>query len=367
VTTLLHRIDFELSSCVDVLRRAELIAERGVYSARIGDFDDAREAVRLLRERFGSANVRVSIWIMLIEGLVLFFESLSTIAYDRIRRANLVGRASENHDLAALTAAWLAHLDFNASRFNDMEQWLGSCLHKFSEQRSDTRIRVYVVVASACLYAGYVPEGRRFCELARREAVAVGDEATLSAIMYNRAALTLTYLRVCAALGREDPEAAEFLEMEVASAHRFNSAVKHSALAHIVDLARARLEFFKCRYAAAAEILRTQLDGDRPLGIKSGRALVELEYAVCMAQLGDTSAANALDTEADLESELATEERLIYCHLLGVLRGLIDVEPRSIEGERSGLQSIYVGDTILIRRCLRLVRDALDGEHLWPQ
>ena len=72
---LLTRIEEELAVCVDPLRRAELLGEKGCYLARVGDIDMSIETVRALRSDFGTASTPASlVWAMIVEGTDSVFQ-----------------------------------------------------------------------------------------------------------------------------------------------------------------------------------------------------------------------------------------------------------------------------------------------------
>ena len=98
--------------------RAELRAKRAACLARIGDFDEARKEIASIRETFGDGRSgRVTVLVMIAEGLVLHFESLSGLAIDRVMRALMLAQAGRDQELIALTSAWKAYFDFERSDF----------------------------------------------------------------------------------------------------------------------------------------------------------------------------------------------------------------------------------------------------------
>jgi hypothetical protein len=323
----LTQLNARVAESKDPAALVEDLAHGAMYAARAGDFDSIRHLVAWFREKYGASNARVSAWVMCLEGMTLFCESLSPDAQDRFWRALSLARATQQWDLVALSAAWLAHLAFNRSDYEEMGKYLKECWPRLDHAPSYTRARAFATLACAATYVGDVPRGRKFFELSRVEAVKTADETALSTILYNKASLTLTHLRISLALGQDATASAEFLEMELASSENFHRVLGHSSLEQLFDVVRARLYMFRRKYFDALPLLEKLVVAPKPIGLRDGIGLLALEYAFCLLKTGKGSVAST-QYEALRPAEggdLTEDEKLVYfqlckeleCELLG--------------------------------------------------
>lgn len=313
---LLTRIDNALAQCTDPAKRAELQAEQAVYLARIGDFDRANQVLSALRQDYGNGrSARISIWIMLIEGLIAFFDDTNPAARDRILRAHMISNAAHFHDLTNLTAAWLAHIEFNRCDFESMFRFLSICHDRSPASADSSNLRVCLLLADACMHCGQIKDARIWYERSRQQAIDLGDEASLAAAIYNKAALGLSQLRLAAVAGELDSDLIHFVSMEIASAHNFHHGAGHRSLTHLVDACRARMLLLRKNYGEALGIFQILLkDGAPLLGFKSDRLLLQIEYGLCLIGVGLRDDASALFATIDPECriEMTMDDQLIF-------------------------------------------------------
>lgn len=318
---LLTRIDNALAQCADPAQRAELLAERACYLARVGEFVQVRQMLSTLRQAFGNGrNIRISIWMMLIEGLVLYFEKLSSSARDRIYRASVICDAAGIVDLRCTISAWLAHLEFERSAYESMGELISSALSLAKPKSHDVYSRVGIVLGDAFSYVGDQRQSRIWYECARVNAVHAGDQATLGALMYNRPAFTLARLRVeHYAFGQNvNAELLDFARLELSSALSFQIGTKVSALSHVGDLCQARIEMLLGSFGAAVETLRSlqlriQQSEDRP-----NRSSIVADLIFCYYSLDRFGEAiNLVSTIADGDFDcLDVDDRLVSASIL---------------------------------------------------
>lgn len=358
---LLTRIDNALAQCADPALRAELQAEQAVYLARIGDFNEANQILSMLRQKYGNGhNVRISIWIMLVEGLILFFDDTNPTARDRVLRAYLVSEAAHLQDLVELTAAWLAHIEFNRYEFESMVRFLRVCRNPLRGSSDSSSLRVHLLLADAHMHCGQIKDARIWYERSRHQAIELGDQASLAAIIYNKAALGLSQLRLAAVAGEIDSELVQFVSMEIDSAHNFHHGAGHRSLTRLVDACRARMLLLQKKYGAALDIFRVLLEQGQPsLGFKSDRLLLQIECGLCLVALGrrDEGLALCVTIDVDRRIEMTIDDQLIFVssyialtqHLhLNVseqinnahLDQCADMHRREIEVLRHGLRSL---------------------------
>lgn len=281
---LLTRIDNELATCTHPGRSAELWAERASYLARTGEFTEAHEILARLRQGFGDGrDARVSVRIMLLEGLLLYFEKASRLARDRVLRAKTIASAVGIVDLSLLSSAWLAHMEFECGNYSAMFHLLESIVCDRSLASPDLRARTALVIANALSYCGNDAVAQRWFEACRQACVDAGDRATMGAVMYNRVAFRLARLWVRGIAYRDaiDVERINMLEKELESAWAFQVGTSVSALSHLTELSRARILMLKMEFSRAADVLSPLLTQMSALGDEDRRPCVVIELAYC--------------------------------------------------------------------------------------
>lgn len=360
---LLTRIDNALAQCTDPAKRAELQAEQAVYLVRIGDFGSADQILSLLRQNYGNGrSVRISIWIMLIEGLVLFFDNTNPTARDRIFRAYTISEAAHLQDLIKLTAAWLAHIEFNRCDFESMIQFLQICHEPSSANSSSSKLRSHLLLADAHMHCGQIVDAKIWYERSRNQAIDLGDQASLAAMIYNKAALGLSQLRLAAIVGKMDGALVEFVSMEIASARNFHHGAGHRSLTRLVDACGARMLLLRKNYREALDIFRVLLEEGTPaLGLKSDRLLLQIEYGLCLIGSGfrDEALALVLSIDAERSIDMTIDDQLIF--IASYIR--LSQELRLSVGER--INNTYLNQCLdLYWREIDLLRHGLQSLDL---
>src|SRR4051794_35075843 len=112
MSRLLRCLEEQLRNSRTPREAAEPLSRQACYFARSGNSAEAKAIAEHLRSRFGSADARIAAWIMLIEGLVGYFEALKPEALDRIQRAALISQAAGQLDIYYLASTWLANSAF---------------------------------------------------------------------------------------------------------------------------------------------------------------------------------------------------------------------------------------------------------------
>lgn len=320
---LLTRIEEELAICTDPYRRAELLGEKGCYLARVGEFGAAHRLLSELRADSSMArNERIVVRVMLLEGLLLFYESLDTRCRDRVLRAHAISHAAGHFDLARLSAAWLAHADVNLDRFNDVSRMLRYALAAQSSLSDPATVRAHLVLADFNMLAGRTAPAERFYELARRGAVECGDDSALAASFYNRAIMVLNLGRIRAALGEESNESRRFLELEVRSVRLYHEASGQTSLSHLLDLMHAMLLFATGSYSEAAACYRRIFSTGKSLNLDGDDSILALEFAYCLLSMDNANEARAVirSAEAAREGQSNFDDALIIAAMKDRLR-----------------------------------------------
>jgi hypothetical protein len=286
------KLNSEIEQSVDEVERARLECYLAFYWARSGELDRA-EAIRdRLRAKYGTGNYpRLSILIMCAEALIHYFRDQSPESLDRMRRAHLLSSAMRDNELIALTSAWLATFFFNVGQYSSMRTAIGDAISHRVAGDEIVRCRVSMIVASVGLVIGNLDSANRWYSEAHSSAVAMGDQAAIGAIIYNRAALRVHSLRVNhALLALDGPSPAYKMAMaEVESAMNYQATVQLSSLNYLLFIAKAGALILGRQLSEAATLIQEIL-GTTSLSLTPReRVLLEVDNLVIAASMGEPS------------------------------------------------------------------------------
>jgi hypothetical protein len=271
-------------------KRAHYKLELGLYWARTGRFVEAETMRTEVRTGYGQGqSARVSILLMLLEGVLQFFQTLSSESRDRVNRANLLSSTFRERDLLALTSAWLAHIDFNLCRFESMATSLATCFTNLEFDTGSANSRMSLLLGDAYLYCGDRTESQAWYERGRLAATALGDHAAIGALTYNRAALRVANLRIEEVRRPLVASDLELLDVEVRSAVNYQAIARLQSLDHLLQFAQVGTDMLSRRFRSAdAKIARLLATDADPLPTNE-HALLLADRAECLHHLGKTA------------------------------------------------------------------------------
>ncbi len=240
-----------------------LTAELACYWARVGEFDEAERLRKELRSTFGDGrDVRVSILIMCIEGLLLYFRDLSPGALDRLARASLLSVAAGHKSLIALTSSWLAHIHFNSNRYVEMSDAIGVCLNSLEKSNLPAVCRVAMLLGDAHLYSGNAAVAQLWYDRARNAALELGDQAFVGALTYNRSALRVFVARVASAAATQSEDHSRLLAGEVQSAINYQAVAQLRSLDHLLAASRVGVLILQRNFSLARPVIEALLSSN---------------------------------------------------------------------------------------------------------
>lgn len=363
MSKLLASLDAAIARTTDAATRGELEARKAGYLARLGQFDEAQTLVGQLRAQFGGGqSPRVSIWIMLAEGLLHTFREMSDEGADRIMRANVLAGASRDRQLIAFTSAWRAHTQSERSEFRGMVRSLDDAFANSDSEDHEVLGRLYMTLANARMSIGDRDLANELYMYSRHHALECGDQATIDAILYNKPAFSLAWIRACHCLGESNDDLLRQLRRELVSAKTYQQMVGVSALNNFVHLWEARLLGLTGEFEAAVQALREVRSMQPFARYNFHESLVDLEIGLCLVRLGKPDAAAAQVAAAigaDL-GELHADEKLVAAWVrLKILEAMPAMgDLRAAEAAFEAARQEFVASC----RGLRLALDGL-GSH----
>ncbi len=291
---LLIRFDAEIGSATNQLDADCLRAQRAGYLARLGQFDAADAELAALHARNDAApRARLSAWINLAEGLRAHYTDLGELARDKLRRAHAISSAGRLMPLQAQSAAWLAHVAHWRMEVDGVVHYAGEALRLAAPDDHAARSRACLVVARSFDEAGRADLARPWFERGHRHATTEGDDATLSSMLWNRAAAGLAQLRQQACLGVPDPGAADRVRLSAESSERLDAGLGIQSLQALHPVLRARLLTETGAHAKALALFEAKLDDALAQGMGGMAAALLADQAWCRVQVGSADAALA--------------------------------------------------------------------------
>lgn len=286
MSQLILRLSAELDSAIDPVDRAELVARIACQYARIGRFDESKQLVAELRAHFRDGQSgRASVWIMLTEGLVQHYGELNPTAIDRISRAQALSIGMKYTDFIALASAWKAHIEFEEGRYAAMARSLALALANVRESDHDAQVRLAIVLSNSFMICADHLEAQRWFIRGHDHAVKNGDQASIEALLYNRAAFGVTALRAQNCVSALSSDDVTRCRANVESAKNLQSLTGIAALTSHIHLWSARLLILEKNYSKAIEDLGKLRSGHPFAAHNFNQQFVDLEVAFCLAML----------------------------------------------------------------------------------
>jgi hypothetical protein len=328
MSQLLARLKRECARSVEPVERAEWYARIGCCLARNGSFEEALHVVKDLRTGFGDGRSgRVTVWIMLTEGLIHWYSDMSPKGLDRIVRAQLLSSAMKYRTGIAVSSAWKAHIEFEMSNFEAMFQSLRLSMANATNDDNDANARIAIVMANAMSLAGDTEGAKVWFMRGRDHALKDGDQASIDALQYNRAGLALAWIRAENCMNRVGREAVRKVRFELDSSRNLNAMTDINALDNHSRMSQARLLMLEEHFDLAIVELSAVRGGHPFADFHFNTALVDLEIAYCELQRNNADDALRLYQSVQLDTigDLQLDDQLVAAH---IRRELTRADPR---------------------------------------
>jgi hypothetical protein len=307
---MLDRLEGAMARAVHPVDRACLRAERAAYLARLGRFEVAQSEVEAVQEAFSrQPHAAVSAWLCIAQALQAYFTNLSGSARDKLQRAYALSTAARLPQLQAVSAAWLAHLDYTAHAFEAMALHLRQVFEHAAPDNHSALGRASLVVAQALHFCGQPDAAQPWYVRVREHARQEGDDATLTALAHNLAWLQAVQALQARLFAPSEPSSpwrvaegsSQMAWLGAQSAQRMDEWLGIQALDASLPLLRATVHSAQAEPLMALSLYREHLQAARQqgLGRMSGHFLAQMAW--CEWQLGQEGAA------------LATAERAAQC------------------------------------------------------
>lgn len=365
---LLSALDTRIRRTRNPVENACLRAERAALLARQGQLGTARAELDSLRASFDSRpHAIVSAWASLAEGLVAYFENLSTSARDKLMRALALSSAFKAAHVQALSAAWLAHVDYVEQRFDQMTQNLAIAQREHVSGSNDARSRASLVTAQAYHWADRMDLALPWYARARHYATEDGDEATLSALMHNMAWLRAASARRIALVEGKSPGNLQQVLLGAESTGNFDQRIGATSLASLVPILRAHVHALLGQHVEALALFDEHMESALDEGLARIQCAVLAEIAWCRIHAGDKhqAIAEALAAETHIGLCEQPDERAAAHGRLAQLFGLTG-DHAAAERHRSQAEADWSTHSANQNRLIALLGTIETGEAKPP-
>lgn len=317
---LLKQLEAEIAAAATPVASAPARARRAMLLVRHGATAEAREALTTLHQlAFHHPSPELGAWLHMAEGLMSYYNGFITQqARDRLLRAHAIAGASPALiEVQALASAWLTHVAFARHEPGPMVEHARRCLDEAQPDHHGALARLGTALGMAWHFVGDAEVAQRWYLSTRRHAAAEGDDASLSALMFNMASMRASQLRR-ESLSGQPPSAsgtvqgAELL-LSVDSVHHFDEAVGAQVMNALTPLLRAEVLTVQGAFDEACRLYEAHLPQAMSLGLERLGSSRLSDVAWCRANLGQHEAAlrQAIEAELELDPECEIDDRAI--------------------------------------------------------
>lgn len=287
---LLATLNEQAEKTTDPLIWARTVCRAAAHYARHGMSPQALKAISVVRDHYGiDLDPEVASWLMLAEGVLHYFKANTKDAYDRIRRAYGLAVALQTEAALPVCAAWMALVEFHDGEYIKMSSHIEEALTTARPEDHAAHARAALVLADAYHLAGSYTLARPWYEKARLRSADDGDNATLSAMLYNVAAIRASNVRLNDTFGVESSAEAHRAGMEIASSRHYDHAIDTHGLAFLSLLLRGLLATVSKKFEEALHLFES---------IDTGKLQYQMlspfyaDMAWCMANTGRVADSN---------------------------------------------------------------------------
>jgi hypothetical protein len=304
---LLNRLNSDITYAKTPLESDLRRAERAGYLARLGKSAEACSEIEALRKAYAARpSAEMSAWLNLAQGLVDFFGKMSRNARGYVLRSHALSNAASLTHICALSAAWLAHLDYQADSLVAMGSHLSDAFRLSTGSMHDVRSRACLVAAQALHSAARFDLARPWYLKAHQHATAEGDDATISALMHNMA------WRHAYARRAEDcgfPASAKsdnsYVKIGAESVANFDAMIGSTSWPSAVPVLTAQILTVEKEYSRALSLFEIEI----PLALDDGLIRMHADFLVdqawCRFNVGQLEQAVA---DANLAADMVSGE-----------------------------------------------------------
>jgi hypothetical protein len=315
---LLKRLDAEIAAASGAAQSASLKVQRALLRVRHGQMSQGREELTALHLlAFQHPNPEIAAWLHYAEGLMSYYTDFSSAAHEKVARAQAMAKAAALNDLSALCSAWLAQFAYLRHDLAEMLAQAATCDAQAELDDHAARYRLCTVLGLAHDLTGRADLSRDWYAKARAHALADGDDASLSALMYNMAATRTAQVRRDALSQGLVQNSGLLLGAD--SIKHYDAAVGGSVQPELTPVLCAQILTVEGDHAQARKLFEAHLPQTMAAGLARWGSSLLADLAWCRVNLGQLEmgmqqareAESELDGLTDMDDRAATHSRLV--------------------------------------------------------
>ncbi len=246
-----------ISNETDNYKHWMLRLRHAVYKTRLGNTEYARKVIQSARSVLSQMNTAQMVaHVNFAEGVCDYFESGASKAIDKLNRSRALGvGCPPDDDLPLLTAAWLAAIYRALAQWDKLSHVLTDIFNSERPVSDEVAVRACLVVADAWEDIEATEMADKWYKAARESALRLGDDSSLGAILYNRAAIRVFNTRIREVKGRDFDIDECHIVVQAASAENYAHHVGDVSLGWAFDLLFGQLAILCGQYVEATRRL----------------------------------------------------------------------------------------------------------------
>lgn len=281
-----------------IISRASSLMDKDLASVQIailyvrqGHFNLAKSELVELKERNRSSpDMRRSIWIHLAEGLLEYFDNLGECRSDGIHRAFALSEASGALDLLAISAAWMAQINYSFQDMLALGKNLKLALENGLPENHFALSRAFLVGAQALDYGGRPDLAKPWYEKSRYHAILDEDEVTIGAIMHNMGWLRVLNFRQLVLRGVDGIDISRHMRLGIESTSNYEDMIGDIGWIGLRSVLRAQIFSLTGKFQDALSIYKDHNEGDTTHRMRSNFLA---DQAWCFAMVGEREMSNS--------------------------------------------------------------------------
>lgn len=283
---LLFRLKSLIASAPTEAAALALRAQWACAAARLGKLDDARSEIASLRSKNSAYSPELTAWIFLAEGMTHHFESLSSAALDRFKRAHGLAVSFDNPEIRCMAAAWIGAGQFLVAEYASAAKHAREAIEHAEGRFPLAKARAHLVLATCFDGAAAVDVAVSHYTKARQFAIEARDISMQSAVLYNIAAFHVSRLSVDDAFGDPVGEGLVTAQLEVRSIDNLDSGLGLGSLRAMVPLLQAQLHLISREWSKAEALYEAFTAEASTHGLARHAPRYLAERAHCQSMLG---------------------------------------------------------------------------------
>lgn len=311
---LLDSAKLDLTRATSDRERVTALTRIAVYQARRGEVDLAERTIASMRSQPTSGPYTLAIaGANLAEGVLAFCDVNFVEAADKIKRAIAMAKAARDDRLKRWCEAWSAHLSFHFGRIEDLCIAAQEILGSADADEHSAISRIASTLATACHDANRFDIARQWYGIARRHAVAEGDDLTIDATLHNLAANHIVNLRLASLETKIDATELAQASLELQSSINYDKAKDPQSFRWMLPLLQIHLSILREDWGIAENLTLAWLEGFEDVAPSRVVSVAYADLGLCLASFGRIEAAmdNVSKAASSLPGQAALDDLAI--------------------------------------------------------